>query len=45
MKKLFSTILLVVTLAASVFAAPKSKVESFTFDFSKDFYPGIGYVF
>ena len=44
MKKFISTILLIVTLAAGVFAAPKSKVESFIFDFSKDFYPGIGYV-
>lgn len=43
MKKLLTTLVLAVTLAASVFA--KSKAESFTFDFSKDFYPGIGYVF
>ncbi len=45
MKKIFTTFALILTLAASVFAAPKSKVESFIFDFSKDFYPGIGYVF
>ena len=43
MKKLLTAILLVVTLASSVFAAPKAKVDSFTFDFSKDFYPGMGY--
>ena len=45
MKKLLTAILLVVTLAASVFAAPKAKVDSFTFDFTKDFYPGMGYVY
>ena len=44
MKKFILTLLFAVTLTASIFAAPKSKAKSFTFDFSKDFYPGIGYV-
>ena len=44
MKKFILTFLFAVTLTASIFAAPKSKAKSFTFDFSKDFYPGIGYV-
>lgn len=44
MKKFITAFLLLVTLTTSIFAASKSKAESFTFDFSKDFYPGIGYV-
>lgn len=44
MKKIFLSLLFIITLSVSIFAAPKSKAKSFVFDFSKDFYPGIGYV-
>jgi len=44
MKKIISILLVAAALVSSVFAKPKSKAEKFVFDFSKDFYPGVGYV-
>lgn len=42
MKKLLASLFLAVAMVGVVFAA---KAEQFIFDFSKDFYPGIGYVY
>ncbi len=42
MKKVVGVLMLALLLTSSVFA--KKKVESYTFDFSKDFYVGVGYV-
>jgi len=42
MKRVLVSLLFAVTIVNGVFAA---KTEQFTFDFSKDFYPGIGYVY
>ncbi|WP_294429797.1 hypothetical protein [uncultured Treponema sp.] len=44
MKKLFGLLTVVVGILFASCASTSQKVESFTFDFSKDFYPGIGYV-